>query len=255
MRQPAAAVLVLGALVAGGPAIAADERVISYSTDALTVRLAQVPLSEVVDEIGRQAGAEIRGQVRSAGEVTAEFDAVPLPEALHRLLGDQNFALIYGDAGKLKAVRLLGGPQTPPEPAIVVPSPPPLPPMQAAPANLASLVARLNPVLVTGHLAEVVGSSNASLQQLFEIGTRNQDSTTRAEAVRAIVSTLEGDSSLRTAVVGELGTLDDASLSALLRSAAGEHAEEVARQILAHSRASELRVRAASVLRNLRAGS
>jgi hypothetical protein len=127
--------------------------------------------------------------------------------------------------------------------------------MQAAPANLSSLVARHDPVRVNGHLAEVVGGPNASLQQLFEIGTRNEDPTARSEAVRAIVSTLEGDPSLRTAVLGELSVIDDASLSSLLRSAAGEHAEELAMQILTQARASELRVRASAVLQKLRAGS
>src|SRR3989454_4351842 len=90
----------------------APERVIHYEGDTLTVRLAGAPVTDVLDELGRQAGAEIRGQVRDPHEVSAEFEGVPLAEALHRLLGDQNFALVYGNEGRLKSVRLLGGPQT-----------------------------------------------------------------------------------------------------------------------------------------------
>src|SRR5438552_6902496 len=85
-------------------------RVIRYQGDTLTEDLAGAPVDDVVDELGRQAGAEIRGQVRDPHEVSVEFDSVSLAEALHRLLGDQNFALVYGNEGRLKSVRLLGGP-------------------------------------------------------------------------------------------------------------------------------------------------
>jgi len=36
---------------------------------------------------------------------------VPLVEALHRLLGDQNFVVKYGKGGRPRAIKLLGGPQ------------------------------------------------------------------------------------------------------------------------------------------------
>src|SRR5439155_22824475 len=101
-------------------------RVITYANDTLTVRLANVSVDEVLDELGRQAGAEIRGGVLNARVVSTEFDAVPLPEALHRLLGDQNFALVYGDGDRLRTITLLGGPQREPRsPAAVAGAPPP----------------------------------------------------------------------------------------------------------------------------------
>jgi hypothetical protein len=254
MRSPAAAarvLLVLAVVLAAG-AGRADERVIRYEKDALTVRLTNVPVAEVVDEIGRQSGAQIRGQVRAAREITAEFDAVPLPEALHRLLGDQNFALIYGDDGRLAAVRLLGGPLAPPPPA---PPPPAQTPPQTASSNLAALVARHEPVPVTGRLAQAVGATSASFQQLFDLALHNEDATLRADALRAVVGALEADPALRSAVVGELNNVDDGALGSLLRSAAGEHAEEIAMQIMTQARASEIRVKASSVLQKLRAGS
>jgi hypothetical protein len=251
MRRPpacATAGLALAALLAARDA-RADERVIQYDKDALTVRLTNVPLSDVIDELGRQSGAEIRGQVRAPRDVTVEFDAVPLPEALHRLLGDQNFALIYGDGGKLAAVRLLGGPQAAPS------EKPPTTPPQTASANLAALVARHPPVPVTGHLAQAVGNSAASFQQLFDIALHNEDAGVRGEAVRTVVGALEADAALRAAVVGELSNVEDTALGALLRGAAGEHAEEIAMQIMTQARASEIRVKASSVLQKLRAGS
>jgi hypothetical protein len=132
-----------------------------------------------------------------------------------------------------------------------------MPAVQPPPSSqgLANLVANHAPVPVSGRLAQTVGGPNATLQQLFEIGTRNEDSSLRSDAIRTMVSTLETDPALRAAAIGELGTIDDGALSAILRGAAGEHAEEVAMQVLTQARASEIRVKASSVLQRLRAGS
>src|SRR5213593_2877685 len=75
---------------------APTEPLIRYSNDTLTVRLNGVPTSKVLEELARESGAAIRGQVRVPRDVTADFEAVPLPEALARLPGDQDFALVYG---------------------------------------------------------------------------------------------------------------------------------------------------------------
>ena len=109
----AAVVLVLGGLLGARARGAAAERLIRYEKDALTVRLTNVPVAEVLDELRRQTGAEVRGQPCTPGAVSAEFEAVSLGDALHRLLGEQNFALVFGDGGRLKTVRLLGGPDGP----------------------------------------------------------------------------------------------------------------------------------------------
>src|SRR5439155_6626544 len=82
-----------------------------YRQDALTVHRVKAPLAWVLQEIGRQTRAAIKGELREQREVSADFEASPLPEALHRLLGDQNFTLVYGNGGRLRAVKLLGRPQ------------------------------------------------------------------------------------------------------------------------------------------------
>src|SRR5712671_5431637 len=110
-RRATAGVIALAMVLARRGGWAADEpapRVVRYDDDVLTVRLGDVPISEVLAELALQSGAEVRGQVREPRNVTAVFDSVPLPQALARLLGDQNFALVYGSGGHLKAVRLLG---------------------------------------------------------------------------------------------------------------------------------------------------
>src|SRR5207237_4504582 len=58
----AAVVLVLGGLLGARARGAAAERLIRYEKDALTVRLTNVPVAEVLDELRRQTGAEVRGQ-------------------------------------------------------------------------------------------------------------------------------------------------------------------------------------------------
>jgi len=107
-RELIAALVVLTAWLARATEGEPD-RIVRYENDRLTVRLAKAPVGEVLDEIGRVSGAEIRGQA-NAREVSAEFESVPLPDALHRLLGNQNFTLKYGDKDRPVAIELLGGP-------------------------------------------------------------------------------------------------------------------------------------------------
>src|SRR5881396_1249682 len=231
----------------------APERVIHYEGDTLTVRLAGAPVTDVLDELGRQAGAEIRGQVRDPREVSVEFEGVPLAEALHRLLGDQNFALVYGNEGRLKSVRLLGGPQTAaaaaPTPAAAAPpaSPPSAP-------GIMDAFAKHAPIAVAGHLGEALGGHEASLLQLFDLSVHHVDPTVRAEAARIVIGTIDTDPSLRASVLAQLNAMDDAALGAFFRSMAGDNAQEVAMQIMTTARTSEFRSKASAVLQQLRAG-
>ena len=241
------------AAAAGRSDEGAPERVIRYDRDLLTVRLTSVPVTDVLDELGRQAGAEIRGQVRDPRAVSVEFEAVPLADALHRLLGDQNFALVYGNEGRLKSVRLLGGPQTAaaPTPAAAATPPASQPP---GPPNVMDVFARHPPIPVSGHLSEVLGGQSATLLQLFDVSVHNADATARAEAARLFVGTVDTEPALRAAVLAQLNAIDDVTLGAIFRNLAGDHAQEVAMQVLATARTGELRSKASVVLQQLRAG-
>jgi len=55
-------------------------------------------------------------------------------------------------------------------------------------------------------------------------------------------------------VVAQLNALNDVTLGALFRNLAGDHAQEVAMQILSTARTGELRSKASVVLQQLRAG-
>src|SRR5437773_5252449 len=69
--------------------------VLKYKNDRLSVRLVEVPLEEVMADLGQASGADVYWTVGQSRDVSAEFDDVPLVEALQRLLGDQNFVLQY----------------------------------------------------------------------------------------------------------------------------------------------------------------
>ena len=230
----------------------APERVIRYERDTLTVHVTSMPVTEVLDELGRQSGAKIQGQMRDPRVLSVEFEAVPLADALHRLLGDQNFALVYGNEGQLKSVRLLGGPQAvPAAPATAAASPANQP---AAPASVMDALANHPPIPVTGRLGDVIGGHDATLLQLADLGVHHADATVRAQAARAFIAAVDTDPTLRASVLTQLNAMDEGTLSNLLRNAAGAHAEEVAMQILANARATEIRSKASAVLQRLRAG-
>src|SRR5581483_9010139 len=110
MRPGLCAAVLLGLASLVALAADADEgRLVVVHGDALTVRLVNVPVTEVLEDIARQSGADIRGTVRKPREISAEFADVPLADALQRLLGDQAFALVYSSTGDLRAVKLVDG--------------------------------------------------------------------------------------------------------------------------------------------------
>src|SRR5438093_13506377 len=119
-----AAVVLAAVALRPSPVLAAAQGspILTYRSDQLSVRLEGVPLDEVLAELGRVSGAEIQGAPREPRDITAQFDDVPLPEALHRLLGDQNFILRHGERDRLRTIELFGGPQEPREASTTSPA-------------------------------------------------------------------------------------------------------------------------------------
>jgi hypothetical protein len=112
--------ILLPALVAGRPAAAAPEPPgprVEYRDDRLTAHIVEAPLHEVLAAIGKATGSEVRGQPLDDRPVSVALDAVPLDDALHRLLGSQNFTLSYARDGRPKTIVLLGGPEAAPVPS------------------------------------------------------------------------------------------------------------------------------------------
>lgn len=245
----------IAALLCGGwPAIAALQvgDTIRYGDDKLTVRIHGASLDDVLAEVATVTGAQLRGRPKDVKPVVAEFDAVPVSEALHRLLGDQNFTLTYGKNGKLGSIRLHGGPAAP---APASPHPPgtPAPPPGAPSAT--SVIGQLDehdPLPISGRLSEILGSNTATFRQLFEVAARNDEGPMRTESMRVILNALEAEPDLRNQLVTTIKAVDDATLAQFMRGATGERAEEMLMHISALARGSELRVKASTVLQQLR---
>jgi hypothetical protein len=255
-RRGGVLALVLALAVASARAedAAPSTRVIKYDGDALTVHLSKVPVTDVLGEVAHQTGCEIRGDVSEQRDVSAEFEKVPLRDGLARLLGTQNFALIYGTDGRLRAVRLLGGGSGTAVAVTPVAAPAPSAVPAVPPGALMALMDQHAPVPVTGRIAQTLGSETASLRQLFELGLHNEDAMIRREAVHESLQVIESEPELRGAFVGTLANMSDTDMAQFLRGIAGTRAEEFAQTLATQSRVSELRVKASSVLRTLQGG-
>jgi hypothetical protein len=233
--------------------------VIRYREDRLSVRLAKVPLDDVLDDIARATGAEVRGVPSDVHDVTATFDDVPLPEALHRLLGDQNFMLRYAEPDRLRTIQLFGvqqaheaGDGSPAAGSARGRSP------AAGSSMPQSLVAAMSalehhpPVRVSGSLASAIGSDSATFPQLFDAAMHQGDAEVRNEAFRVSLNAFETEPDLRSTVLMALGGTDEVALGQVLRGIAGPRAEELANQIASEAKTAELRTKALSVLHQLR---
>jgi len=198
-----------------------------------------VPVGEVLDEIGRQSGAEIVGRPADGQEISADFEAVPVAEALHRLLGSQNFALVYGD-GRLKSVKLLGMGG-----AVVVRAPPSAIDDETPPEETGANILDTPVTLLTGsRLARVLGKRSAPLREVLEVGLGDDDAAVRSETVRVALKTVEASHKTHLATAQAVGGMDDQSLGALLRDTAGPYAREVAGLIAKETKIPSLRSKA-----------
>ena len=259
--SPAAAGFLLGLTWAAG-VHAADTAapIIRYRDDHLSVRLDKVPLEDVLDEIASATGAEVRGAPRDLHDVTATFDDVPLPEALHRLLGDQNFMLRYAEPDRLRTIQLFGGVQGAHEAGEASPaagsargrSPAAGSTMPSSLVAAMSALERHPPVKVSGSLASAIGSDSATFRQLFDAAMHQGDASVRNEAFKVSLNAFETEPALRTTVLAALGGTDEAALGQVLRGIAGSRAEELANQIASEAQTAELRPKALSVLHRLR---
>jgi hypothetical protein len=228
----------------------APDRTITVQHDLLTVRVTDVSLDEVLRAVTEPSKAEIRGTLKDSHTVSADFADVPLQEGLTRLLGEQNFVLTYREDGTLKALTLLGGPVEPAAQTKVVKNTgTTLPPM---PANPLELLQRSIPI--SGRLQQVVGQPNATLQQLVDLGLRQEDPMVRQEAIHAAMGAIDSQPDLRNVVVGSFMSMDDETLGNTLRNlGAGDRLHEVVAQMATVSRTPEIRSRGMRLLRSLNA--
>ena len=244
---------------------AGDEpRVIEYHNDRVTVRVHGVPVREILEEIARQGGADIRGEVRRPRAVSVEFEDILLTDALGRLLGEQNFTLTYDDTGGLRAVELLGGPEA----AVAkhdenAPGTkagdkkwkwPPTEEARHALENLETFARRPDPIRVTGRLADALGTKTPTVGQLIEASSHHEDPRVQERAIITVLRTLESDPQTRSALVTAIDAFEDQRLLTVVNETARdpEHAELFVARIARSAQQSEIRTRAGAVLQQLR---
>lgn len=112
----AAAVLLLTADVFAAELARADDVSapdVHYRDGRLSARIQGLPLDDVLRAVSAETGLRFDGTPLDERDVFKRFDDVPLAEALRRLVGRQNFTLVYGAGGEPERVRLLGVPAPP----------------------------------------------------------------------------------------------------------------------------------------------
>src|SRR5262249_59330676 len=151
--------VVVGGLATAGAAPDHDGLRVVYRDDRLSGHVDAAPLRDVLDAVAAASGVEIRGQPVDNRPVSADLDAVPIDDALHRLLGSQNFTLSFGSGGQLKTVVLLGGPEAPAPPSdrpTAARAAPPAPAAPGLPPSPSRAFTRHRPVPCPKHLPDAL---------------------------------------------------------------------------------------------------
>jgi hypothetical protein len=219
---------------------------VQYADGRITIDVRDADLAEVLDEITKQAKLEVRGTT-TAERLSIRLEAVPLVDALPRLLQRQSFALTYDQAGELKGVRFLRSSTATSKGAVAdtTISTPELDPSTSLPASK-------RPVQVDGLLASALGAEVSDFTTIMGVALMSGDARLRAEALRVDLRLVESDPDLRAEVMETLDGLDDAYIANWLTEVARDDPEEVARQLARSIRFGPLRRRAAAVARLLR---
>jgi hypothetical protein len=246
-RRRAITVVLAAALGPTGPGAAAraDVPMLTVDGDRVTVHARHARLADVLGVLAREAALEVRGRVSST-PISAEFSALPLEDALRRLLGDRSFSLVYGPDGAVRAVRLLGGGED-----TVLASPPPLGVPADLPPAAEPLPPSKRPVAVSGRLARALGAREASFEQLVELALRSDDEAVRRDALRIGLGLLETEPGLHEGFVDTVRGMSEETIVRWLRQHAGVRARPFVAAVLRAERSEGLRAKAEAVLRRL----
>ena len=198
-----------------------------YADGRLSVRLEHVPLDQVMATLEREVGVVVQGELLDPREVTKQFDDVPLPRALARILGRQNFTLRYDADGNPARIDLLG-----------LPSPAPQKQEKARPPRtLATVIAKEPPLELPPRLREAFRRPSARLAHVLTAALRNNDPVIRAEARRLVLNAFEQRATIRAALQrsgpGEIATF--------LRPWPAGHVDELLGEIKVRTRDPGLR--------------
>jgi hypothetical protein len=214
-----------------GWAVAADAPTappaITVEGRRLSAHLTNVPLEQALELILERSGAEMTILGDAAGEVTIEFDDLPLHDALRRLLAPRSFVLVYVQEG---AAPPPGGRLT------VVPVGP-----DRADFSGGARVRRGKPAPPPGLAGEAL--TDEALLSTVETGGRGGTVAERTSFLEGVVAT-GTDKSIRSMALKTLTAVSPASLDAIAQAALGDPSAEVRRRALellvANGRSDEL---------------
>lgn len=220
-----------------------------YAHGRLTADVRDVELADLLGEIASKAGFAIRGRP-TPHTVSLRLDAVPVADAVLRLLEGERVAYTYDRNGRLKRLEFFevgtdGSWKSPVGQHPVA---------QAEGGAPSGVAARDRPVPIEGLLASALGSEQSTFSQIVGVALQAGDARLRKEALRMALALLDAEPGLRTDVSATLDGLDDVALAARLEEIAGAHAEEIALQTARRSHWKPLRRRAVAVLRLIRTG-
>ncbi len=250
MRRAVAVLAVAVVALMSAPVGAADQPagspVVTVKDERMTVKVNGTSLEEILVRFSAATGAEIRGGIVNPRDVSVEFEDVSLQDGLARLLGDQNFMLTY-NGGKLTRVTLMGGALDAPVTKVVKEN------ETAAtgepPQTFTQLMqTRMIQVSPGGRLSRFLGKDEASLQQLVDVGLRNEDAALRTEALRMAIQAIDGQPDLNAATVNAINGMDDNQLMALFRATARDNTRAVLAQMSTLLRTNDLRQRSLKLL-------
>jgi hypothetical protein len=102
-------VAILGLFVNGGGWAASRTNPVEVDGDRLSAHADGIPLGELLTAVGAMTGVQFAFDESMAEEkVFVDFEGVPLPQGIKKIINSFNRAEIYDDAGKLCKVVILG---------------------------------------------------------------------------------------------------------------------------------------------------
>lgn len=232
---------------------AAAAPTVRYQDDKVSVDARDVPVGAILTAIARESGAELVGAPRDDRTVTLHLDAVPLKEALERLVGEQNFTLKYQEGGALKAIELRGGREAAETPKHE-PDKPTAQGNTTPPKWYAFFKAfdRGDVIPLSGDLKKALDRDEARFDYLGNTAIGASDPRVRVEALRAVMNALDRDPEMKAAVLASLEAMTDAELAAFARNTAHYRAEDLVRNAMRETSDADLRSRARKVLHELK---
>jgi len=204
------------------------DHVVGYEQGRLTVRVTDMPLDRLIDEIAAATRATIRGG-RPTRTVTFDFTARPVREALATVLSGESFVLKYAADGEIRRIELLGrGEALPtPTPVSTVPTPTPVSavPSPRAEEEAAGAPALQRKVVALNALARAMGTTTPPIGRVLEVVT-DQRPGVRDGAREVALAAFASDPEIEVAYLATLTAVDDAVLARQLRNTAAVGAAE-----------------------------